>query len=331
MPQRNNDESPLMEKKHRMLVTGGAVVAVIAVVVMAAIMGARRGALPPSPDPDVQSPLVPQADFQRPSGAQIVPTTMAGRRGRRLKTYDQGSKSTVDSKALLKELLAQLGQGDEDSVRKALVECGKLETPELLVFAKQALWSVTNAEFRQDVVRELRGLSTKQVLPLFQQASKDTSPEVRIEVLDSLIFFDARRQEAVENSEKLSAEEMRGFAKMVGDAMADSNAEVRKRALENLREFPAEVQLTGLQAAMKSSDKAIRAEALDLIALDSNKDTALLAMAALKDSDGEIVERAQELLEKMTDQKFATYDAAVTWWNANSRRFDYDMQEKPEE
>ena len=39
----------------------------------------------------------------------------------------------------------------------------------------------------------------------------------------------------------------------------------------------------------------------------------------------------QELLEKMTDQKFATYDAAVTWWNANSRRFDYDMQEKPEE
>ena len=113
--------------------------------------------------------------------------------------------------------------------------------------------------------------------------------------------------------------------------MADQNEEVRKRAMENLREFPAEVQLAGLQAAMKSTDKAVRSEALDLIALDSNKDTALLAMGALKDSDGEIVERAQELLEKMTDQKFTSYDAAVTWWNANSRRFDYDMQEKSEE
>ena len=320
-----------MEKRRRMLVLGTAVaVVVIAVVVVAAVMGARRGAAAQPPVVEAP-PLVPLADFRRPPEAQIVPTALTGRRGRRLKNYNLGTESTEDSKTLLKDLLALVEQGDEDSVGKALRECGRLETPELLAFARQSLGRISNAEFRQDLVRELGGLATKQVLPLFQQASKDASHEVRIEVLDALVYFDARRQSEMEQPEKLSAEEMQGFAKLVGDAMSDPNEEVRKRALENLREFPAEVQLTGLQAAMKSSDKSTRAEALDLIALDSNKDTALLAMAALKDSDGDIVERAQELLEKMTDQKFATYDAAVTWWNANSRRFDYDMQEKPEE
>ncbi len=69
--------------------------------------------------------------------------------------------------------------------------------------------------------------------------------------------------------------------------------------------------------------------ALRQMSAEYNKDTLLLTLEALNNPSEKVWETAQDHLERMLSQTFQTREEAISWWNKNADKYDYDLSEIP--
>ena len=100
--------------------------------------------------------------------------------------------------------------------------------------------------------------------------------------------------EAVDALESFGSADDPEIIRLLGEALADSDKAVKKSALEALADKEGAAVIPLLAGGLKDPDPSIRIDALDAL---SEKGEFQLVRNALSDSDKEVREKAQELLE----------------------------------
>lgn len=249
--------------------------------------------------------------------------------------------STEETKKIKNELADAFLSGDEDRISEAILNMNELGTEDILELARIAK-NIKNSGFRIDVLSNIETIPHRGVASILAEAVSDRDPTVRQMAINALAVNENIIIEEKEKAEKgesdydnsvltLEKQDYEQMAKAITTAINDSDEEVRSEAMSVLKRFSADLQCSGLSAAMTSKDDETRRDAYLLISSSFNKDTIVIAMKALEDQNEDIREDITHLINHLLGQEFTSVKEAEAWWEQNAHKYDYDLVEQQDD
>ena len=260
-----------------------------------------------------------------------------------------------DDDVQLDELLAEIATEDEQQLIHAMLNANRLETQDQLKFAAEALKTVKDPDFRLDALGLVERLSNKGVIPILELAAQDSDPNVRKNAISALLNFDYSRDEELQEQIEASEEELDGIvadndeqkdealqelydqiltvedtnrlAEILLGALNDTDADVRDEAMSIIEAMGADIQYVALEAALNSQYEENKLEALRLLSTCYNKDNFELILQAVNSPEEGVSDRAFGMVEHILGQSFNSGAEAQQWWQQNSHKFGYEMDE----
>jgi HEAT repeat protein len=236
---------------------------------------------------------------------------MASKSPKKQAKQRKAGKVTISETAVARGQYAGKGM-PEDASSKEKSRTIAEETPKVLDPAESVIRTDLSEEERRAAVKALANMDHATILEVVMKALDSPSPDVRKAVLEALAEVD---DEAV-NVPLLKA-------------MEDENVEVREEAMQVMDELESPNILPSLELALFDSDEDIREEALSILEdIPNHGAVDILIEKGLQHEDESIREDTLDSLDYLTDQRFASYEEAHEWWEANRDEFVFEEPTK---
>ena len=238
-----------------------------------------------------------------------VLTTLASLKSRRTRErqYKEQAEAVIaefDSKVSPKRKLELI-----DSLTESAVE----QHPSVIDIVQKIL-DDPDPEVGRAAIALLEDYETTEIIPVISQALESRDEQIRIGALASLANVNDPQ-----------------VIDLLVEALNDTSEDVRSAALEVAQEQVDDIQLNVLEEGIASSYEDVKSEALSLLQDRSDHASVEIIIAGLLDEDSKFREKVNLALYLFVDQKFETYETALTWWDQNKHKYDENLFEIEED